>query len=299
MTRHSEEATLPLAGRSRPAPTLGALALAAARRGGQRPFVTFYDDATGERTELGHATLHNWVSKTANLLVDDLGLEPGATLAVAVPTHWTTLVLVLAAWRAGVRVALGGPPVAGAATVAREDQITAGPGPSLVVGLGLGGRVLGDARGAPSFAEDVLACPDEFDDPAVEASAPALAVAGHAAAHGDLLDASHGDLLDAADATRAALDLGAGSRLLTTVPLDGADGLLPLLAALAAQASVVLVAAPDAGAQWRRAEAERCDLVVAPAEGPGALPDPPAGAPPRRRVALDWDGDRPAGVRAA
>jgi len=32
------------------------------------PLMTFYDDATGERTELSGATLANWVSKTANLL---------------------------------------------------------------------------------------------------------------------------------------------------------------------------------------------------------------------------------------
>ena len=35
-----------------------------------RPLLTFYDDATGERTELSGATLANWVAKTANLLVD-------------------------------------------------------------------------------------------------------------------------------------------------------------------------------------------------------------------------------------
>ena len=41
------------------------------------PFLTFYDDATGERIELSLTSLENWVAKTANLLVDELDLEPG------------------------------------------------------------------------------------------------------------------------------------------------------------------------------------------------------------------------------
>ena len=41
-----------------------------------RPLLTWYDDATGERTELSGATLANWVAKTANLLVDEVGPEP-------------------------------------------------------------------------------------------------------------------------------------------------------------------------------------------------------------------------------
>ncbi len=46
-----------------------------------RPLLTWYDDATGERTELSGATLANWVAKTANLLVDELALGPGGTAA--------------------------------------------------------------------------------------------------------------------------------------------------------------------------------------------------------------------------
>ena len=44
-----------------------------------RPLLTWYDDATGERTELSGATLANWVAKTANLLVDGCGLGAGDT----------------------------------------------------------------------------------------------------------------------------------------------------------------------------------------------------------------------------
>ena len=40
--------------------------------------MTHYDDATGERVELSATTLENWVSKTANLLQDELGRTAGA-----------------------------------------------------------------------------------------------------------------------------------------------------------------------------------------------------------------------------
>ena len=50
---------------------------AALRRDPARPLITFYDDATDERTELSVTTFANWVAKTANLARDDLGLEPG------------------------------------------------------------------------------------------------------------------------------------------------------------------------------------------------------------------------------
>ena len=42
-----------------------------------RPLVTFYDHATGERTELSVTTYANWVAKTASLLADEYDLERG------------------------------------------------------------------------------------------------------------------------------------------------------------------------------------------------------------------------------
>ena len=66
-----------------------------------RPFVTYYDLATGERTELSGTTTANWVAKTANLLVDELDAEPGTRVEVALPTHWLRTVWILAAWVMG------------------------------------------------------------------------------------------------------------------------------------------------------------------------------------------------------
>ncbi|MEV1142990.1 TIGR03089 family protein [Micromonospora sp. NPDC049799] len=70
-----------------------------------RPLLTWYDDATGERTELSGATLANWVSKTANLLVDELGLGTGDTAGVLLPPHWQTAAVLLGCWSAGLTVA--------------------------------------------------------------------------------------------------------------------------------------------------------------------------------------------------
>jgi uncharacterized protein (TIGR03089 family) len=78
---------------------------AAVRRDPTRPLLTWYDDATGERTELSGATLANWVAKTANLLVDGAGLGPGDRAAVLLPPHWQTAAVLLACWSAGVTVA--------------------------------------------------------------------------------------------------------------------------------------------------------------------------------------------------
>ncbi len=69
-----------------------------------QPLITAYDDATGERTELSVTTYANWVSKTANLLTEELGLEAGDTLLVDLPPHWLVPVFLGAAWCAGVAV---------------------------------------------------------------------------------------------------------------------------------------------------------------------------------------------------
>jgi uncharacterized protein (TIGR03089 family) len=69
-----------------------------------QPLVTAYDDATGERTELSVTTYANWVSKTANLLTDELGLDAGDTVRLDLPSHWLVPVFLGAAWSAGLSV---------------------------------------------------------------------------------------------------------------------------------------------------------------------------------------------------
>lgn len=69
-----------------------------------RPLVTFYDQATGERTELSVTTYANWVAKSASLLADELDLERGQSLRIDLPPHWLGPVFLGAAWTLGLRV---------------------------------------------------------------------------------------------------------------------------------------------------------------------------------------------------
>ncbi|MGH3736405.1 MAG: TIGR03089 family protein, partial [Micromonosporaceae bacterium] len=88
--------------------TPASLLTAAVTEDPARPFLTYYDQASGERTELSVATLDNWVAKTANLLVDGCGLSPGETAVALLPAHWQTAGILLGCWVAGVATAHGG-----------------------------------------------------------------------------------------------------------------------------------------------------------------------------------------------
>jgi uncharacterized protein (TIGR03089 family) len=75
---------------------------------GSAPLVTYYDLGSGERTELSASTFGNWVDKTSNLLVEELGVDQGDVismpLAVEAPGHWLTAVWELACWQVGLVV---------------------------------------------------------------------------------------------------------------------------------------------------------------------------------------------------
>ena len=79
------------------------------RQDSGRPLVTFYDDGTGERVELSVATYANRVAKTSSLLVEELGLERGGRVVVALPTHWLGPVFLGAAWTIGAAIVDAGP----------------------------------------------------------------------------------------------------------------------------------------------------------------------------------------------
>lgn len=90
------------------------------RRDPGRPFVTFYDAATGERTELSLTTYANWVAKAANLLVEELDLEQDDVLLLDLPCHWLGPVFLGAAWTVGLEVAYAGDD-------ATPDAVVCGP----------------------------------------------------------------------------------------------------------------------------------------------------------------------------
>jgi len=73
-----------------------------------RPLVTFYDDATGERTELSVTTWATWVAKVSSLLADELDVVHGSRLLVDLPAHWLGTVVLGAAWACGIEVVWDG-----------------------------------------------------------------------------------------------------------------------------------------------------------------------------------------------
>jgi uncharacterized protein (TIGR03089 family) len=73
-----------------------------------RPFVTYYDEASGERAELSVKSLANWVAKTHHLLGTELGLGVGDTALVAVPAHWISVPILLGCLTAGLEVSSDG-----------------------------------------------------------------------------------------------------------------------------------------------------------------------------------------------
>lgn len=213
-----------------------------------RPLITFYDDATGERGELSVATVDNWVAKTANLLHDDLDVQPGSRVALLLPLHWQAAVLALAAWALGAVVTdtLDGTDVA----VADEARLADALAAPEVLGLSLrpmNAPLTSTPTGVVDYGAEVLAHGDRFaaGTPA-DPDAPALDLAGRAATGRELVTAA------------TAYAVGRGERVLTTLPLLGWDGLLAgLLAPLAAGAGVVMCRHPDVGRLGRRAADER------------------------------------------
>jgi uncharacterized protein (TIGR03089 family) len=248
-----------------------------------RPFVTYYDDSTGERVELSVTTLANWVAKTGNLLVDGLGVQPGDELRLDLPRHWQLPVWAFAAWTVGLvvdldgtsrecRVAVCGPEGIDAATAAAED----------VVALSL--RPLGAPfpagtlpPGALDYGREVGGFGDRYSGPVAGPEAAAVR--------------SGETLLTLADAQAhaAALavvwGLGRRGRLHVYQPLDALTELLAAsLVPLSVGGSVVLTRshateeAPDEGSVGdileARARAERTTAVATGGNHPGGLRRP-------------------------
>src|ERR687898_1459388 len=156
--------------------TFGSFNVAAERltgRYGDKPFITWYDDHRDERVELSYKTFGNWVAKTANLLVDEVGAGPGDRVGAVLADHWQTPIVLAACWRAGVSVvvfdpAASDPPPEGlVAAFVREEHLgfaETALGGTTVVALtaDLLGRSQGDLGKALSFSRLVPSMGDEF-----------------------------------------------------------------------------------------------------------------------------------------
>jgi uncharacterized protein (TIGR03089 family) len=220
-----------------------------------RPFVTFYDDATGERIELSVTTYANWVAKTAGLAQDELDAERGGLVLVDLPTHWLGAVWLGAAWSLGLAV------TDDPALADQADLVVCGPdgvatyashaGRVPVVALSLrplGGRFTEELpTGITDYGAVVLAQPDLFvayDPPGAEDAAWRSATG----------TASQADLLTEAAAAGV---VEPGGRLLTDVDPCTRAGVTTLTGPLLAGAGVVWVRHPDEDAWERRADQER------------------------------------------
>jgi uncharacterized protein (TIGR03089 family) len=267
------------------APPGVAAAFAARRRADPAgPLLTFYDDATGERTELSATSLDNWVAKTANLIVDTVGgLAADEPVGVDLPTHWQSAVILLAVWTVGgdPRVAAGagraaspGPAAPPRLAFVDERRLTADGAADRLRGVGdvvaLSLRPFGQPLSTPA---GVLARSVRAD---------VLDYAAEVPAHGDAFAAPApppGQATVTRLATRAAArwELTTTDRVLTTAGYESAAGLLAgLLAPLVAGASVVVCAGADPARLPRRIEVEKVSAVYGPdfaAGGPA-----PAGA---------------------
>jgi uncharacterized protein (TIGR03089 family) len=228
---------------------------AALRRNPAGPLLTFYDDATGERTELSAVTLANWVAKTANLLRDDVGVLPGDRVAVLLPMHWQTAAVLLGCWSAGALVTTD--PDRTVAAFAADVKDADGAEEVFALSLAPLGRGFADGppAGSRDYSAEVRVMGDTWSGPRVADAAPALDTQDGVVAAGDLVEI----------AVRRAAELGlaAGDRLLSTVPWDGPTAWLDgLLVPFAAGASLVLCAAPDAELLAMRVEAERVTATL-------------------------------------
>jgi uncharacterized protein (TIGR03089 family) len=86
--------------------------------------ITYYDDATGERTALTAGELGKWAAATATLLTDGCGLGPGRRAGVLLPPHWQTAAVLLGAWAAGLEVSFRGWSTAGLAPAGDPLDVT-------------------------------------------------------------------------------------------------------------------------------------------------------------------------------
>lgn len=229
-----------------------------------QPLVTAYDDATGERTELSVTTYANWVSKTANLLTDELGLEPGDAVLLDLPAHWLVPVFLGAAWCAGLSVTRTAQVdhalvVCGPETVARHQDS------DLVVACSLLPFAVRFADALPAGILDYgLLWPGQSDVflGLTPPSPDTMAWLSEGRTR------TQSDLMEAAVAAR----LEPGVRLLTDVHPAEDDGVPAFLAPLASRGSLVLLrhAADDSWPTRQRDERASAVLRAQQSAGEGS-----------------------------
>lgn len=235
--------------------TFPALLVSLLRKDPGRPLVTFYDDQSGERTELSVATYANWVAKTSSLLVEEFDLERGDTLLVDLPTHWLAPIFVGAAWNIGLILSFD--------QTVPADLVVCGPdgvehyagqaagahGPVLACALLPLGVRFREAlpEAVHDFGAEVWSQPDSFlpwdpphaDDPATDGR-------------------TQHEVL--APTSLSVPGLEPGARLLTTENPASSPGLPGFVEPLISGGSTIWVRNPDQGQVERRVTDERATI---------------------------------------
>ena len=206
-----------------------------------QPLITAYDDATGERTELSVTTYVNWVSKTANLFVEELDLEAGDTVLLDLPPHWLVPVFLGAAWTAGIAVTED-PDSPHSVVVCGPDGLGRHPGAEQVVACSLRPFAVRFADPLPAGVLDYGVLWPGQSDHFLALDPPSPDTVAWISADGPRTQA---DLLEAAVAT----EHEDGVRLLTDESPAAGAGVPAFLAPLVHAGSVVLLRHP-ADATW-------------------------------------------------
>lgn len=220
-----------------------------------RPLLTYYNESTGERTELSAATLGNWAAKIGNYLRDETMAAPGDPVQVDLPEHWQSAAVLLGAWWAGLQVRLDGEPAPdiAAPVFTAADRIDRYPDadPLIVVPLDP------FAMAAPQLPVGV----DDFGT-AIRAHGDRFAPAGSGAAALGARPLS--EVADAARTAAGADAITAGARVLSTREWRTADGIVTaLLAPLLTGASLVWVGGTDDDERLAAiAGTENADLIL-------------------------------------
>jgi uncharacterized protein (TIGR03089 family) len=213
-----------------------------------RPFVTYYDESSGERSELSAKSLANWVAKTHHLLGDELGLGVGDTALVALPAHWISVPVLLGCLTAGLALTTGG-----AADVAFVDEA------SLPAAAGIADVYAIAASAAVGFRGDDPAGASDYVA-AVRPQADAWAGV-HMPAGPD--DPALPGLTSAEVVARSAqVGLAPGARVLTTRDWSSPrDWIETVFAPISVGGSVVILAhCPDEDVLARRMSQERATV---------------------------------------
>jgi uncharacterized protein (TIGR03089 family) len=219
------------------------------------PFVTYYDERSGERAELSARSLGNWVAKTHFLLIDELGLSVGSAALVALPAHWISVPAVLGCLTAGLQLvedaARADVAFVAPATLARatgiDDVFAVAPESAAT---GFAGE---EPDGATDYVRAVRPQPDKWPTVHFPAGPDDPCLAGR----------TRREVADHARERAAQLGVDRGARVLTDRDWRTAADLIDtLFLPLAVGGSLVLVRNASDEVLARRAEQERASVVL-------------------------------------